>query len=141
MLDLIRIVDWRTRMESNLISVRTKPFEWGTHDCALFASDHVNAITDVNLGENFRGKYSTALGAIKTLRDAGYGNLLELCQDKLPEIHSSLTRIGDIVILESEETGYGIGIVLGENVGVLTSNGYGIIKRSDNRIKTGFRIG
>lgn len=126
-------------MEENLTIFRKTPFEWGEHDCALFASEHVKALTEVDIGSDYRGKYSNALGALKTLKENGYDNLLELCQDNFLEIHLSQARSGDLAIIE--EDGYALAVVLGETIGVLTPNGYGIIRRSDKRIKTGFKIG
>jgi hypothetical protein len=141
MLTLKRLPGWRTNMEANLIGIRKTPFEWGVHDCALFAATHVLAITGEDLSKPFVGQYTTALGAMKALKIAGYDDLLQLCRDKFPEIHISLCRFGDIVIISSESGGYAIGIILGEVIGVLTPNGYGVIRKSDKNIVTGFRIG
>ncbi len=131
-------------MQENLHSVTTKPFVWGDHDCALFAGDHIKAITGVDLITDYRGKYSNALGAIKILKEHGYNNLEELCKTNFPEINPVFSNVGDIILVNDEANealGGALTIVLGEVLGVLTPGGYGIIRRSDKRIKTGYKIG
>jgi hypothetical protein len=128
-------------MEANLVSYRNIPFEWGVHDCALFAGEHLKALTDFDITHDFVGKYTDAEGAVAALKDAGYDNLLDLCQKNFPEVPVAFVRHGDVVILDGGDTGYAVAIVLGETIGVVTPNGYGIIRRTDKRIKTGFKIG
>ena len=140
--NLVRVNGWRTRMQANIDIIKTIPFEWGTHDCALFAGDHVKALTDVDMVSDFRGTYTTAFGAIKALKEHGYDDLLDLCKKNFPEIHISQTRNGDLVVLSSDDIGYALAIVLtGEVIGVLTTNGYGIIRKNDPKVVTGFKIG
>jgi hypothetical protein len=141
MIELTRVFDWRTKMQENLHAIERVPFEWGVHDCALFAADHVRAITETDFGVDFRGNYTTAFGAAKILKEKGCDDLLDLCKKLFPEVHPAFADAGDLLILEAPDTGYALAIVIGETIGVLTPNGYGILHRTDKRIKTGFKVG
>lgn len=43
------------------------PFTWGANDCALFVADAVEAMTGVDIAEDFRG-YSDEAGAFDAIR-------------------------------------------------------------------------
>lgn len=140
----MRTVDWRPRMEENLQRVKSTPFEWGVHDCALFAASHVNVISadpeHRNLDEVFKGKYSTALGSIKALKQQGYDSLRDLLKSKFEEIHPVFAGRGDLVIALDEEGNQAIGICLGEHCGFLRPEGYGYLIRTSQMIKWAYRV-
>lgn len=46
-------------------------FEWGRHDCCLFAADWVRECLGVDPAAAVRGNYSSALGAGRVSREAG----------------------------------------------------------------------
>lgn len=54
---MTRVEDWPERLAAFIEQRRKMPFAWGSNDCALFAADAVCAITGVDLGEPFRGRY------------------------------------------------------------------------------------
>lgn len=50
---------WATRdLHEFLVSRAHAPFVWGANDCCLFPADAVQAMTGVDLADDFRGKYS-----------------------------------------------------------------------------------
>jgi hypothetical protein len=60
---------WATRAYHQFLRSRAKtPFAWGTHDCALFAADGIQAITGVDIAADFRGKYSTEAEAMALIQ-------------------------------------------------------------------------
>ena len=61
----------RTRFEALLRDRMAKPFEWGVHDCCLWAADCVLAITGADPAADLRGSYSTGLEAARLLRGLG----------------------------------------------------------------------
>ncbi len=71
---LTRIQHWATRSyHTFLLSRASMPFAWGTHDCALFAADGIEAMTGVDIAAAFRGKYTdeaSSLTAIRTITGA-----------------------------------------------------------------------
>ena len=47
-----------------MLARRSAPFKWGENDCALFAADGIEAITGVDIAQEFRGTYTTEAGAL-----------------------------------------------------------------------------
>lgn len=62
---------WQARMHTFLLDRASTPFSFGTNDCALFVSDHINEITGLDIAAEVRGTYSTELGAAKQFAAAG----------------------------------------------------------------------
>ncbi len=86
------------------------------------------AITGVDCAAQFRGEYSTAAGALKTMKAAGFDNLADLVATMLPEIHPSQAHIGDIAAIPHEGPfGYALGVVNGERIFVLRETGLGTV--------------
>jgi hypothetical protein len=93
-----RLPDWRPRFSSYLIETAFKPFNWGEHDCALYPANGVMAMTGVDLAGEFRGRYSTEIGAVRALKKYGAGDLASTLASKLPEIDPADATLGDVVI-------------------------------------------
>lgn len=68
---LRRCADWPSRLEQLLAERRHRAFEWGVHDCCLFAADAVEVMTDVDPAFAFRARYRTRAGAARVLRRHG----------------------------------------------------------------------
>ncbi len=65
---------WDTRGYHHFLRERAHaPFEWGKHDCALFAADGVEAITGVDIAADFRGKYFDEAGAMALIQSVTGG--------------------------------------------------------------------
>lgn len=67
-----RLPDWDRRLDAYLAAAAARPFVWGGgaggQDCVLFALGAVEAMTGVDGAADIRGRYTTALGALKTMR-------------------------------------------------------------------------
>lgn len=63
----MRRLNWHQHLAQTLQAAMTRPFSWGEHDCCLFAADCVQAVTGVDVAADFRGTYTTPLGAKKPL--------------------------------------------------------------------------
>lgn len=91
-----RLPNWEARLASLIDDRRAARFEWGTNDCASFASDAVMAITGFDPIVDLRGTYDER----EALRRAGRDGhrLFELVPRFLgvPE-HPKLAQRGDIV--------------------------------------------
>lgn len=63
----MRRADWDQQLLAYLNSHRSTPFEWGSNDCCLFSAGAIQAMTGVDIAEDFRGYTSevTAFAAIK----------------------------------------------------------------------------
>ena len=111
----VRRHDWPERLAETVAMARERPFDWGEHDCALFAADCVAAVTGHDPGAWFRGRYSTEVGARRAIRrfcgergvTAAFGDVL--LGPRLASIN--LAQRGDLVLAPTP-TGPAFGVVM-----------------------------
>jgi hypothetical protein len=77
---------------------RDKPHAWGSHDCALFAADLVNAQTGHDFAAGFRGRYSDEEGAWAILKALGHRDLADLVDTLLTRRTAMRPQRGDVVL-------------------------------------------
>lgn len=109
-----RFEDWPQRLDDFLRAAQGRLFTWGEHDCALFAADAVLAITGEDHAAAFRGRYSTARGALRALKVYGQGTLEATVAARLGPvvINPRGLQRGDIAAFgDSGEFGCGLGVV------------------------------
>lgn len=94
----MRIDGWETRLNEFITAHRSMPFSWGSHDCLLFATAAIEAITGKDPLRHMRGKYHTALQAARFART--FGGLEWLMTINLKSVPVSYARAGDIVLTE-----------------------------------------
>ena len=87
------------------------PFAWGSNDCALFAADAILANTGTDIADDFRGKYTTQLGALKTIREVTGGTTIAdaaaYCANKhglVEHTHPLMAKRGDLVVIDNGGT-------------------------------------
>ncbi|WP_290654490.1 hypothetical protein [Idiomarina sp.] len=93
--------DWPTQLAEFLLSKRSEPFQWGENDCCLFAADAIIAMGGEDVAEDVRGRYKTALGARRIMKNIGANSVVELLTQRLGEPDGKLMR-GAIVAVESD---------------------------------------
>jgi hypothetical protein len=108
-----RFDDWPERLDQFVAGAIDKYFEWGSFDCCLFSCDAVLAITGVDLAADFRGSYSSELGAARLL--AKYRGVEGIAwkvaaEHSILEVPVLMAQRGDIVIMDGER-GPTLGIV------------------------------
>lgn len=114
---LTRHDDWQTRLQAYLARARKRRFAWGRHDCAWFSFGAVEAMTGVDLMREYRGAYTTPLGARRALLQRGHPSLPDAVTAALGEPVAALKAAeGDIV----ETAGPALGICTGLHAAVLT---------------------
>ncbi len=122
-----RVHDWPERLAECVRVAMTRPFRWGEHDCVLFACDCVHAMTRVDHGARFRGKYRSARGAFGVLKRIGVGSVEELATKVLGEpIPVSRAQRGDVVLMDNAvvaERGPALGIVIGADAAFTARHG------------------
>lgn len=119
----MRFSDWPSRLNEFIHSRRSTPFQWGQHDCCLFAADAVQAITGDDHAAEYRGKYTTELGAARALKKHGNGTLEATLTAKLgdpiPRLRASR---GDVVAVNTKD-GVALGIFYGAGAICVTRDG------------------
>lgn len=68
---MTKLPDWAQRLDALVAQAQLRPFEWGVHDCCLWAADAVQAQTGLDPAADLRGTYSDAAGAARVLRAHG----------------------------------------------------------------------
>jgi len=71
------------RLSDYINACRNKSFQWGEHDCGLFAANWVLAATGDDPAREWRHHYRTAIGAARKI--AAHGNLFALVSSSLGE--------------------------------------------------------
>jgi hypothetical protein len=89
-----RLKDWPSRFAALVESARARPFEWGAHDCCLWAADAVKAVTGNDPAAPWRATYRTERAAMAILaRLGGHAAVGALGG---PEISPRLAIAGDV---------------------------------------------
>jgi hypothetical protein len=127
---LTRHPEWRSRLSACIEGALQRPFEWGRHDCALFAAEAVQAMTGTDFAEFWRGRYRSAAGAMKILGRGGYDSHVDYAAAHLPELHPALAATGDIAVIAAAE-GPALGVVTGAFVAVPGPEGLSFVPRSE----------
>jgi hypothetical protein len=134
-----RFPDWRLRLHAVIESNRRTPFVWGQSDCAIFAADAIQAMTGQDIASGYRGTYTDAKSATKALRKARYSDLAAMAAAHLEEVAPIMAQAGDIVAMQSPETGWTLGVVIGERVIGRDLGGLVTVDRSAG--ERAFRVG
>jgi len=101
---------WDTQHFDDFLLARvTMEFAWGTNDCALFAADAVEAITGVDIAEDFRGKYTTEKKAFALIASLTGGTTVadaaSYCAAKHGLVEHEfplMAKRGDLVVVEDD---------------------------------------
>ena len=98
-----RIDGWEALLTAFIQSRSSTKFEWGKHDCCLFACDGIKAITGEDSAYMFRGKYKDKTEAYNLLKDFSGSGLEETAERlakefKLDEVAMSFAGRGDVVL-------------------------------------------
>ena len=127
---MTRLPDWHARLVAYLAAAARTPFDPGRHDCALFASGAVEAVTGMDLAEGWRGRYRTLAGGRRVLKRAGFADHIDLAARCLEEVPVSWARPGDIAAVPSAD-GPALGVVQGGAVYVIGPAGIGLVPLRD----------
>lgn len=72
-----RLPDWEKRLAAHVDDAMVRSFEWGQHDCALFAAGAVDAMCGTAIADEFRGEYDDLAGANTILALRGWSTLAD----------------------------------------------------------------
>lgn len=99
-----------------LAECASRPFQWGVHDCCLFVCDWVNLRLGRDLAREFRGGYTTAIGARRLIDQRG--GLETIIADAIANtpielINPRMAERGDAALCEDSPHGPALGLCIG----------------------------
>ena len=65
---MARLDNWQSNLSALIEAKRKEPFAFGSFDCSLWAGMAIEAVNGVDIYSPYVGRYSTALGALKKLK-------------------------------------------------------------------------
>jgi len=123
---------WEKDLEVYIEEIRNEPFDWGIHDCVVFANQIIKVQTGKGFFDKHLPEYKTALKANRTYRtmllEMNVSNIKEAIDTKLTRFIGLIPPKGSIVCkVEKQRIDYGIGHKLGvaidQRAGFLGYNG------------------
>lgn len=138
---LTRLPDWRARFAAEIDRQRGISFSWGKQDCVLgLAGGVVRALSGEDMTLPWRGRYRSARGARRALRESGFASLGDAIAAHLPEVHPDFADIGDLAMIDAEgPLQAALAIFDLSGLIVLTEAGHGHLPREAAR--RAFKIG
>jgi hypothetical protein len=100
--------EWPVLLHDFIEQNRACAFTWGEHDCCLFTCNAILQITGVEIAADFRGKYSSALGAVRILAKSGgvEGIAASVCAaNEFPEVGINFAQRGDAILVDVNSRG------------------------------------
>ncbi len=108
----LKKLNWQKDLASLLRERQNTPFEWGENDCCLFVSDCILAMTGKDVAAEYRGRYTTEIGAKRVLNRL-HGSIENVLDEKFERVPASHAQRGDLIMFDSE---------LGKTMGILWSS-------------------
>lgn len=121
-----RLDGWESNLIAWLAETRNLEFQYGVHDCALFAAGAVKAVTGRDLAQELRGEYATLREGLKKLKDEGYKSHVDFVRKKFKK--TSRPKPADIAVIKTPD-GLALGIVQGAMIYVAAPIGWGVVPR------------
>mgnify|MGYP003560153891 CR=1 FL=1 len=106
----MRIEGWESKLDAYVKEAFAKPFQWGTHDCALWTEEWVRIATGDNFVSEFFGRYTNEKTAISLLKKKGFRRHTDIADHYLEPIDSKTARRGDLLLHPVKQT---LGICIG----------------------------
>jgi hypothetical protein len=117
--------DKHTKLFQYLERRDAEPFKWGAMDCCTLAADWIVEAVGCDVYVDFRGRYSTALGAARLFKPLG-GLSTAVSQvmqaNGFAEIQPNMAQRGDVALVEFEGRHF-VGICVGLKVALPSAHG------------------
>ena len=127
-----RRADWPKRLHAQIEAARQRPFEWGLHDCAAFATAVAADLTGQDPVAHLRGSYTSAWGAERVM--AEHGGLAALITEYYGEpIAIAQAGRGDLVLAE-RDNGPALGVCLGSVAAFAGPDGLAFLNMNEGRL-------
>lgn len=128
----MRLYNWEQRLSAYITTLAARPFDYGRHDCALFAAGAVEALTGHNPALPWIGRYRTELGGRRLMRRAGFDGHVAGFRSLFPQIRPVDRLHGDLAVLEHGGREI-MGVSGGGVIHVLREDGLGLVPASAAR--------
>lgn len=125
---LMRLKDWRPRLDDYLQSIEGKGFDWAELNCAFFVADCVLAMTGVDMAAEFRGKVTDLASALVEMQRHGYVDHIDFAEKHLAEIPVGEATFGDIAVVDGE-IDHAFALFQGHALIAMTPKGKGFMPR------------
>lgn len=131
----------RTRLLAAMANQERVPLKFGRSDCLMRLSDTVMAMTGVDYGARFRGRYKTLRGGYRVLAHEGFDGPIDFLTSPngagLREIHPSKAHDGDIgAVMDGGH--WAFGHIVGADFFPCGARGTAILRRS--RVERAFEV-
>lgn len=98
---MTRLPTWQTRFALLCMERRARAFEWGAHDCCLWAADAVHALTGQDFAADLRGTYTSAREAARVLKKLG--GVRGIATAALGDsVTPAFAAVGDVVLMQQD---------------------------------------
>jgi hypothetical protein len=114
-------------------SVRSVPFQWGTHDCLSFSNSAVTAYRGYGYADDWLGGYSTETGAAlhctRLLRRQGFSGIVDAVDTRLVRWPGRIPSRGSVIARPCDGLlGYAFGIVVSDRAAFVGRTGLDILR-------------
>jgi len=115
--------DWMSRLMNSVETAKLLPFQYGVHDCCLWAAHCVDAMCDTTLAKDIKERinYNSEESANAAIESAG--GLLALVTEFLGKPERAVWAASGDVVLARDEGREIVGIVIGHSIIVPTKTG------------------
>lgn len=101
-----RFPDWPALLARHILDATDRVFEWGRHDCCVFAADGVRTITGRDPIARARGRYTDEKRAAVVVREIGGMGVPEAAdvlmrEFEAPPVHPAFAQRGDLVLIDA----------------------------------------
>jgi len=117
----MRRVDWVSRLWDTMNVWHSANFDYGHHDCCLFAARCIDAITGTDREKELLTQYHDERTAMRFI--AKSGGIVPAISERLGEpVDGYCARRGDVCLVPTEN-GDGVGVCVGTTVAVAAETG------------------
>jgi hypothetical protein len=145
-----RIDHWQLALHDFIDSKRNVVFSYDSSigtDCATFVCDAILAMTGTDIAAEFRGKYTTQVGALKVIKQVTGGSTVEDVADHVTDQYGIavldnhlFAQRGDVVLFDGAE-GPALGIVYLDGKNAVFVGDKGLSKLPVRQCRRAWRIG
>ncbi|NEX89122.1 hypothetical protein G4923_10445 [Aeromonas rivipollensis] len=117
----MRHPDWQIRIITTIQAASERPFCWGENDCCLFVADVCLAACDKDPAAQYRGRYTTEIGAKRVLAKT-HGSIEGALDALFVRVPIAMAQRGDALVFDGPN-GLTAGVMWAGQVWAMTEQG------------------